>query len=95
MIITQNMLPKNLRQGSLGDLSLQMWLLTSSGSVLVMVISQGETTRARLVFRVWQSNGTSNLVPCKVTIKSSERISDGTRMVSSDVLFIKRKLYSV
>lgn len=50
MIITQNMLPKNLRQGSLGDLSSQMWLLTSSGSVLVMVISQGETTRAQLVF---------------------------------------------
>lgn len=50
MIITQNMLPKNLRQGSLGDLSSQMWLLTSSGSVLVMVISQGETTRASFFF---------------------------------------------
>lgn len=74
MIITQNMLPKNLPQGSLGDLSSQMWLLTSSGSVLVMVISQGETTRAQLVFFfwVWQLNSTSNWIPYKVTLKTSE-----------------------
>lgn len=31
MIITQPMLPKTLLQGSWGDLSLQVWLLTSSG----------------------------------------------------------------
>jgi hypothetical protein len=68
-----------------------MWLLTSSGSVLVMDISQGETTRAQLDSRVWQSNGTSNWVPCKVTVSpKTSRVSDRTRIVSSEVLVIKR-----
>lgn len=67
-----------------------MWLLTSSGSVLVLDTVQGETTRAQLDSRVWPSNGTSNWIPCKVVPKASERISDGLRIVSSEVLVIKK-----
>lgn len=89
------MLPKNLRQGSLGDLSSQMWLLTSSGSVIVMVISQGETIRAQLVFSGVAIEQYFQLGPCKVTPKTFEGISDGTRVSSSEVLVTKGKLYSV
>ena len=88
MIITQYMLPETLLQGSLGDLSSQMWLLTSFGYVLVMVISQGETARAQTVSRV-ATNGTSNLVLCKVIPKISEMVSDGARIVSSEALIIE------
>ena len=88
MIIAQYMLPKTLLQGSLGDLSSQMWLLTSFGYVLVMVISQGETARAQTVPRV-ATNGTSNLVLRKVIPKISEMVSDWARIVSSEALVIE------